>query len=105
MSRSTLEGGGPTNELEELVWLPIAEAKQADIPGITRTVLEELERRLERDPLLRPGGRRAVLPHAAQPLRPRHPLELHNERQSLHPDERSAGRDALVVDLARRSPR
>ncbi|GLS29466.1 hypothetical protein SAMN04488498_11261 [Mesorhizobium albiziae] len=52
----SLEGGGPTNELEELVWLPIGEAKQADIPAITRTVLEELERRLERDPQLRPGG-------------------------------------------------
>ena len=51
-----LEAGGPTNELEELVWLPIGEAKQADIPAITRTVLEELEKRLERDPLLRPGG-------------------------------------------------
>ena len=52
----SLEGGGPTNELEELVWLPIGDAKLADIPAITRTVLEELERRLERDPQLRPGG-------------------------------------------------
>jgi 8-oxo-dGTP pyrophosphatase MutT (NUDIX family) len=51
-----LETGGPTNELEELVWLPIGEAKRADIPTITRTVLEDLERRLERDPTLRPGG-------------------------------------------------
>src|SRR5262245_17046298 len=31
-----LAEGGPTNELEELVWLPIAEAKQADIPEITK---------------------------------------------------------------------
>ena len=52
----TLEAGGPTNELEELVWLPIAKAKQADIPVITRTVLVDLERRLEHDPLLSPGG-------------------------------------------------
>ena len=51
-----LEAGGPTNELEELVWLPIGTAKDSDIPAITRTVLEELEKRLERDPLLRPGG-------------------------------------------------
>ncbi|MBA3448417.1 MAG: NUDIX domain-containing protein [Pseudaminobacter sp.] len=51
-----LEEGGPTNELEDLVWLPLGEAKDADIPTITRTVLEELELRLEHDPLLRPGG-------------------------------------------------
>jgi 8-oxo-dGTP pyrophosphatase MutT (NUDIX family) len=51
-----LAEGGPTNELEELVWLPIAQAKLADVPTITKTVLDELEKRLERDPLLRPGG-------------------------------------------------
>lgn len=47
---------GPTNELEELVWLPLAEARKADIPTITRTILDELEKRLGDDPLLRPGG-------------------------------------------------
>jgi 8-oxo-dGTP pyrophosphatase MutT (NUDIX family) len=51
-----LPEGGPTNELEELVWLPLAEAMDADIPSITRTVLGELEKRLELDPALRPGG-------------------------------------------------
>jgi 8-oxo-dGTP pyrophosphatase MutT (NUDIX family) len=51
-----LAEGGPTDELEELVWLPLAQAKQADIPGITRTILEELENRLVYDPLLRAGG-------------------------------------------------
>lgn len=51
-----LEGGGPTNELEELVWLPLGEAKKADIPAITKTVLEQLEKRIERDPQLTPGG-------------------------------------------------
>ncbi|MGI6853228.1 NUDIX hydrolase [Mesorhizobium sp. 1B3] len=51
-----LPGGGPTNELEELVWLPLAEARQADIPTITRTILDELERRLSDDPQLQPGG-------------------------------------------------
>ena len=51
-----LEDGGPTNELEELVWLPLGEAKEADIPAITKTVLEQLEKRLESDPLLTPGG-------------------------------------------------
>ncbi|MDX8482170.1 NUDIX hydrolase [Mesorhizobium sp. VK24D] len=51
-----LPQGGPTNELEELVWLPLAEARRADIPDITRMILEELEKRLAHDPLLRPGG-------------------------------------------------
>lgn len=51
-----LPDGGPTNELEELVWLPLADAKAADIPTITRTVLDELERRLSDDPQLQPGG-------------------------------------------------
>jgi 8-oxo-dGTP pyrophosphatase MutT (NUDIX family) len=51
-----LPNGGPTNELEELVWLPLDEARQADIPAITRTILEELQQRLTTDPLLGPGG-------------------------------------------------
>ncbi|MGX9177734.1 NUDIX hydrolase [Mesorhizobium sp. BHbdii] len=51
-----LPDGGPTNELEELVWLPLAKAREADIPDITRAILEELEKRLVDDPLLRPGG-------------------------------------------------
>ncbi|MER9128342.1 NUDIX hydrolase [Mesorhizobium sp. M0768] len=51
-----LPGGGPTNELEDVVWLPLAKARQADIPDITRTVLEELETRLAWDPLLSPGS-------------------------------------------------
>lgn len=53
---AALPGGGPTGELEEIVWLPLAEARRGDIPSITRTILDELERRLEDDPLLRPGG-------------------------------------------------
>lgn len=51
-----LPGGGPTQELEELAWLPLADAMRADIPDITLMVLAELERRLADDPLLRPGG-------------------------------------------------
>ncbi|MER8975767.1 MULTISPECIES: NUDIX hydrolase [unclassified Mesorhizobium] len=51
-----LPDGGPTDELEDVVWLPLAKARQVDIPDITRTVLEELETRLARDPLLSPGG-------------------------------------------------
>ncbi|RUW45520.1 NUDIX hydrolase [Mesorhizobium sp. M1A.F.Ca.ET.072.01.1.1] len=51
-----LPDGGPTNELEGLVWLPLGDARKADTPDITRMILEELERRLAHDPLLRPGG-------------------------------------------------
>ncbi len=51
-----LPQGGPTNELEELVWLPLEEAREADIPHITRMILEELEKRLAADSHLRPGG-------------------------------------------------
>jgi 8-oxo-dGTP pyrophosphatase MutT (NUDIX family) len=50
-----LTAGGPTNELEELVWLPLGQARQADIPAITRMILEELEKRLAIDSDLRPG--------------------------------------------------
>lgn len=51
-----LPDGGPTDELEELVWLPIAEAKKLDLPQITATILEDIERRLKDDPHLSPGG-------------------------------------------------
>ena len=51
-----LADGGPTNELEEIVWLPIEEAQQADIPLITKTVLQSLAQRLAKDPDLAPGG-------------------------------------------------
>jgi 8-oxo-dGTP pyrophosphatase MutT (NUDIX family) len=51
-----LPDGGPTDELEELVWLPIAEARQADVPEITKTILGDLGQRLAEDPRLTPGG-------------------------------------------------
>ena len=51
-----LPGGGPTDELEELVWLPLDQARRADIPTITRSILDELEKRLAADPHLHPGG-------------------------------------------------
>ena len=37
---------GPEAELVELVWMPITEARQLDIPGITAIVLEELRDRI-----------------------------------------------------------
>src|SRR5690606_22814073 len=51
-----LEGGGPTGELEELVWLPLADALKLEVPTITHTVLEGLRRRLGDDPELDPAG-------------------------------------------------
>lgn len=51
-----LPDGGPTNELEEIVWLPLGQAKEADIPAITRTILGDLEAQLKEDPELSPGG-------------------------------------------------
>jgi 8-oxo-dGTP pyrophosphatase MutT (NUDIX family) len=51
-----LAEGGPTQELEELCWLPIEEAREAEVPTITRTVLGDLQARLSDDPQLKPGG-------------------------------------------------
>src|SRR5690606_16004307 len=51
-----LAEGGPTDELEEIMWLPLQKASEADIPAITRTVLGDLEARLRDDPELSPGG-------------------------------------------------
>lgn len=51
-----LADGGPTDELEELTWLPIREAMEADVPAITRTILDDLSKRLAVDPTLSPGA-------------------------------------------------
>ena len=37
---------GPDAELVELVWMPITEAKQLDMPTVTGVMLEELEARI-----------------------------------------------------------
>jgi 8-oxo-dGTP pyrophosphatase MutT (NUDIX family) len=47
----------PTQELSELVWLPIEEAKTLPIPRITRAVLDDLATRLDM-----PGGLKADAP-------------------------------------------
>lgn len=51
-----LPEGGPTEELEELAWFDIAEAKELEVPLITQTILSDLEARLAGDPDLAPGG-------------------------------------------------
>jgi 8-oxo-dGTP pyrophosphatase MutT (NUDIX family) len=38
---------GPDKELVELVWMPITEASQLDMPGITAVALEELQDRID----------------------------------------------------------
>ena len=50
-----LPQGGPTDELEEIMWLPLEKAVEADIPTITRTILEDLASRLRDDPDLAPA--------------------------------------------------
>src|SRR5262245_66301382 len=37
---------GPDAELIELVWMPIEEAAQLDLPAVTRVMLEELDLRI-----------------------------------------------------------
>lgn len=51
-----LPEGGPTDELEEIMWVPLEKAIEADIPAITRTILGELTARLLDDPDLSPGA-------------------------------------------------
>jgi len=51
-----LADGGPTDELEEIMWLPLEKAGEADIPAITRTILGDLLTRLRDDPDLSPAS-------------------------------------------------
>ncbi|GHC62342.1 NUDIX hydrolase [Limoniibacter endophyticus] len=52
----TLPDGGPTNELEEQVWMPLDEARTLDIPRITSWILGDLIERLKDDPQLSPDS-------------------------------------------------
>jgi 8-oxo-dGTP pyrophosphatase MutT (NUDIX family) len=56
---------GPAAELVELVWMPIAQARQLDMPAITAVVLEELEARIA-------AGLRHDLPVPFYQMRHRH---------------------------------
>ena len=84
-----LPDGGPHKELEELVWLPLAEAQSADIPSITRID----PRRPGTAARLRPAAAswrcRAVLPDGPQPLHPRSDLER-SMVGLKHPDSNSS---------------
>jgi len=49
------EGTGPSGELQDLHWLTIDEALKLELPVITVTILEELRKRLTKDPQLTPS--------------------------------------------------
>ncbi|MFC5385743.1 NUDIX hydrolase [Aquamicrobium segne] len=51
-----LPQGGPSNELEDLLWLTFDQALQLDLAMITRTILKDIQMRLACDPDLAPGG-------------------------------------------------
>ena len=48
------EGTGPSGELQDLHWLTLDAAKKLELPVITVTVLDELQKRLAADPSLKP---------------------------------------------------
>ncbi len=48
------EGTGPSGELEDVAWLTLDEARAKELPLITKTVLKDLEDRLDSDPDLDP---------------------------------------------------
>jgi 8-oxo-dGTP pyrophosphatase MutT (NUDIX family) len=50
------EATGPSQELEELAWLPFGQAVQLDIPDITRKIIKEAEAVLAANPSLDPGN-------------------------------------------------
>ncbi|MTI44218.1 hypothetical protein JM93_04110 [Roseibium hamelinense] len=53
-----LDGGtGPSGELEDVAWLTLEEARGKELPFITKTILSDLEQRIETDPELRPDTR------------------------------------------------
>ena len=49
------DGRGPSGELEDCAWLTLDEARTKELPMITKTVLSDLETRLETDPELSPA--------------------------------------------------
>ena len=49
------ENIGPSDELEDLHWIPLTEASQLELPTITQVIIEELLKRLEHDPYLSAG--------------------------------------------------
>ncbi|ODN70018.1 NUDIX hydrolase [Methylobrevis pamukkalensis] len=50
------EGIAGTGELEDVVWPTLDEADGLELPRITRSVIDDLKRRLIDDPALSPGG-------------------------------------------------
>jgi 8-oxo-dGTP pyrophosphatase MutT (NUDIX family) len=50
------QGTPPDDELSDLVWMAIEEARSLDLPPITRVILEDLGDRMKRGPLGDPGA-------------------------------------------------
>lgn len=50
------EGKGPSQELDDVRWMTLQEARGIGLPWITQMFLQHLEDRLEADPRLDPGG-------------------------------------------------
>ncbi len=48
------EGTGPSGELEDLHWLSFDAARKLELPSITKTIIDELQTRLDEDPHLSP---------------------------------------------------
>ncbi len=60
---------GPSGELEDVAWLTFEEAKRAEIPAITATILDEVAIRLASDPTSRTRNESALLSLARQGVR------------------------------------
>lgn len=54
IAESLPDGMGPSGELEECAWLTLPEAREKELPMITKQILADLEDRLETDPDLSP---------------------------------------------------
>ena len=50
------QGRGPSDELQNIAWLSLAEARRLDLPGITHTVLEHLEARIADGSIMDPSA-------------------------------------------------
>ena len=55
IAAKTVNGLGPSGELEDVAWLSFDEAKKTEIPAITVAILDEVAARLANDPELDPA--------------------------------------------------
>lgn len=55
IAHRTNDGLGPSGELQDLHWLSFADARKLELPLITKTVIDEVDKRLTHDPDLNPS--------------------------------------------------